>query len=133
MAKAVMEVRDLLDSGVLWMLLPLGIYILFTGLDDLFIDLIWLYFSARERLFGKPRVTLPEEAQLASCPEKRIAIFVPLWHEHQVIGQMLAHNIAAIRYQNYDFFVGAYPNDRPTLEAVRAAECRFANVHLAVC
>ena len=46
---------------------------------------------------------------------------------------MLAHNLAAIRYSNFDFFVGAYPNDAPTLEAVRAVEARFPNVHLAVC
>jgi adsorption protein B len=124
---------DLLDRGILWTLVPLGIYILFTGLDDLFIDIVWLYFSLRDVFFGRPRVTLPREEDLSACPEKRIAIFVPLWREHQVIGQMLAHNIAAIRYQGYDFFVGAYPNDGPTLDVVRAAEARFPNVHLAVC
>ncbi len=64
--------------------------------------------------------------------EKRIAIFLPLWHEHSVIGLMLEHNIGAIRYANYDFFVGVYPNDGPTLDAVREAEARFGNVHLAI-
>ncbi len=28
-----------------------------------------------------------------------------------MIGQMLEHNLAAIRYSAYDFFVGVYPND----------------------
>ncbi len=133
MGNGVAAVRDLLDQGVLWTLVPLGFYILFTGLDDLFIDVVWFYFSLRGMFFGHPRVALPSEKELAANPEKRIAIFVPLWHEHQVIGQMLSYNIAAIRYQSYDFFVGAYPNDAPTLDAVQAAEARFPNVHLAVC
>lgn len=68
-----------------------------------------------------------------TLPEKRIAIFVPLWHEYQVIAGMVEHNISAINYDNYHFFVGAYPNDEPTLEAVRELESRFPNVHLAVC
>src|SRR5947209_571716 len=101
------------------MLAPLGLYILFSGLDDLFIDAVWLYFSLRGWLFGRRRIALPDENELSVIPQKRIAIFVPLWREDEVIGQMLAHNVAAIRYQSYDFFVGAYPNDGPTLEAVR--------------
>jgi adsorption protein B len=46
---------------------------------------------------------------------------------------MIRHNIAAIRYRNYDFFIGAYPNDDRTLDALRELEQRFSNVHLAVC
>ena len=46
---------------------------------------------------------------------------------------MVEHNVAAINYDNYHFFIGAYPNDEPTLDAVRDLESRFPNVHLAVC
>jgi adsorption protein B len=60
-------------------------------------------------------------------------VFVPLWHEHLVIGGMVEHNAAAINYGNYHFFIGAYPNDEPTLDAVRDLEARFPHVHLAVC
>jgi len=60
-------------------------------------------------------------------------VFVPAWHEAPVIGQMLEHNIAAIHYSRYEFFVGAYPNDEPTQAAVREVEQRFANVHLCLC
>jgi adsorption protein B len=126
-------IRDLADRCILWMLTPLGIYILLSGVDDLFVDLVWLYTWLRRLVSGRPRVRMPQDEVLLSVPQKRIAIFVPLWREHAVIGDMLTHNIAAIRYQTYDFFVGAYPNDGPTLAAVRAAEARFPNVHLAVC
>jgi bacteriophage N4 adsorption protein B len=58
---------------------------------------------------------------------------VPLWKEYAVIQGMLAHNIGAIRYPDYHFFVGAYPNDQPTQDAVRAAAAQYSNVHLALC
>ncbi len=127
------DLRQAADGFVLQLLVPLGIYLLFSGLDDLFIDMVWLCFTVRGKLFWKPRVVLPSERKLVSSPEQRIAIFVPLWHEAEVIGGMLTHNVAAIRYHHYDFFVGAYPNDSATIAAVRASEARFANVHLAVC
>jgi bacteriophage N4 adsorption protein B len=127
------QVAGTLDAWILWTLPPLSIYILFSGLDDLFIDIVWLYSWIRRVVFRRPRVVLPSAGQLENAPEKRIAIYVPLWKEHRVIGDMLAHNIAGIRYGAYDVFVGAYPNDAPTLAAVREAESRFANVHLAVC
>lgn len=126
-------IRSWVDHSILWMLTPLGIYIILSGLDDLLVDAVWLYSWVRGVLGGTPRVRLPSEEALLSVPEKRIAIFVPLWREHAVVGDMLAHNIAAIRYKDYEFFVGAYPNDGPTLAAVSAAEARYPNVHLAVC
>ncbi len=46
---------------------------------------------------------------------------------------MVEHNVSAIHYGNYHFFIGAYPNDDPTLDAVRDLESRFPRVHLAVC
>jgi adsorption protein B len=62
--------------------------------------------------------------------ERRIAILVPLWHEHAVIGRMLEHNLAAIRYARYDFFVGVYPNDELTCRAVAEIARRRDHVHL---
>jgi adsorption protein B len=81
----------------------------------------------RQRFGVRPVSTSPTLGQ------KTIAIFVPLWHEHGVIAGMVEHNIAAIHYEKYHFFIGAYPNDDPTLDAVRDLESRFPHVHLAVC
>lgn len=109
-------------------LAPLAIAILVSGVDDLVVDAVWAAHWIRAKL-GWTSDAAPRRPER----EKRIAIFVPLWREHAVIGRMLEHNIAAIDYRNYDFFVGAYPNDQPTLDAVRAVEAHHANVHLAVC
>jgi adsorption protein B len=114
-----------LDHWVVACLVPLAIWILTSGLDDLFISLVYLT--------GGRRFQWPAESQLDHAPERRIAILVPLWREHNVIGQMLDHNLAAIRYQNYDLFVGAYPNDEPTVRAVTEAAGRHSRVHLVVC
>ena len=65
--------------------------------------------------------------------ERRVAILVPLWKEHAVIARMLEHNLASLRYGDYHFFVGAYPNDALTEQAVQSIADRFANVHLALC
>jgi adsorption protein B len=119
-----------IDAIVAGCLVPLAIVILISGLDDLFLDAICLIASLRKRLAP---VRLPSEAELRDCPEKRIAIFVPLWNESTVIAGMIGHNAAAIRYRNYDFFIGAYPNDEATLEAVRDLEARLPHAHLAVC
>ena len=98
-------------------------------MDDLALDAICLAAWARRR-FRSPRAT---PVCNEGAAKKTIAVFVPLWHEHAVIAGMVEHNAAAINYENYHFFIGAYPNDDPTLDAVRDLESRFPQVHLAVC
>jgi adsorption protein B len=66
-------------------------------------------------------------------PESRIAIFVPCWKESAVIGNMVRHNLTAIRYRNFDFFLGAYPNDEATVRVTQELSETFDNVHGAVC
>ncbi len=63
--------------------------------------------------------------------ERRIAIFVPCWKEAAVIGNMVRHNLAAIRYSKFDFFLGVYPNDAETLSSVHELARLYRNVHAA--
>ena len=115
-----------LDAFAAACLVPLAIAAVVSGLDELVLDVVtawrWLRgLCTHDRAAGPP----PPDV-----PEKRIAIFLPLWQEEAVVGSMLAHNIGAIRYSEYHFFVGVYPNDSCTMDAVREAEVRFPNVHL---
>jgi bacteriophage N4 adsorption protein B len=123
----------MLDRAVLWMLVPLAFAILVSGLDDLAIDAAWAFFWLRGKWKPEARMFPPGPRQLESAPQRPIAILVPLWHEQEVIGRMLEHNLASIRYSSYHFFAGAYPNDDLTQDAVRAIADRFPNVHLALC
>ena len=115
------------------MLVPLAFAILVSGLDDLAIDAAWAFFWLRGILKPEARLFPPGPRQLEAAPQRTIAILVPLWHEHEVIARMLEHNLASIRYSGYQFFVGAYPNDDLTQDAVRSVAHRFPNVHLALC
>ena len=117
------------DTFVAACLLPAALAILTSGLDDLVLNAICLWAWLRRKGFRTPE---PRTVQLAQN-EKTIAIFVPLWHEYSVISGMVEHNVAAIDYDDYHFFIGAYPNDEPTLDTVRDLETRFPHVHLAVC
>ena len=113
----------MLDHCVVVCLVPLAVWILFSGLDDLFIGFV--------SLFGRRPFPWPAAEELDRANQRRVAIFVPLWQEHRVIGQMLEHNLASLRYGNYDFFVGVYPNDRLTLHAVAEIAARDPRVHIA--
>jgi bacteriophage N4 adsorption protein B len=97
---------------------PIACYILVSGLDDVVADLAWVF---RGRMQTRP----PAPAHGAS-----IALFIPCWREADVIADMLEHNLAAIAWPDYQVFVGVYPNDAPTLEAVRGI--RHSRVHIAM-
>jgi len=120
------------DHWIAACLVPLAVWILLSGIDDVFLDLVFAWHWLRGRWSAPARFRWPTEAELSGDSQKRIAIFVPLWREHEVIAQMLEHNIAAIRYGPYDFFVGAYPNDPDTVAAIEEVCARRPNVHLAL-
>ena len=116
---------ETLDYWAAACLAPVALWILLSGLDDLFITLV--------ALLPRRRFPFPEPSRLRRTPERPIAIFVPLWREHEVISRMLAHNLGAIRYRNYHIFAGVYPNDTPTLRAVMEQARRDPRIHVAVC
>jgi adsorption protein B len=105
-------------------LIPLALWTLVSGLDDLFILFVWsLPWRKRH---------LPTSAELARIPERRMAIFVPLWHEDRVIGQMLQRTLSTVSYERYDIFAGVYPNDEATVNAVREVAARWPRLHVAL-
>lgn len=128
-----MIVYSAVDRWVLAILVPLSLAILLSGLDDLMVDLAWAWIWLKSALRPAASMFPPGPRQLENAPRQRIAIFVPLWREHEVIGRMLEHNLAAIRYPDYHIFAGCYPNDVQTQEAVGLVSARFPQVHLALC
>ncbi len=103
----------------------LAAWILISGLDDLFIGMVACLPFRR-------RVGWPAQADLERAPERRIAIFIALWHEHNVTGQMLERTVSSVHYHNYDIFVGVYPNDLLTVRAVSDAAARHPRIHVAM-
>jgi adsorption protein B len=115
-----------LDYWLSVCLVPVALWILLSGLDDVWISLVSLFL-------GRDRTELPADSDLEKTPQRRIAIFVPLWHEDAVIGRMLDRNLAFIDYDNYEVFAGVYPNDSQTRRALAEAAGRHPRVHIVHC
>jgi bacteriophage N4 adsorption protein B len=89
------------------------------GLDDLLVDGLWIaQLLVRRPLAHEPNNPAQEAPQ--SC-----AIFIPTWHEEDVIGSTLDRIERLWSGQDYMLFVGCYPNDPATqLEVGKRLSCR---------
>lgn len=114
-----------LSESLAYVIPPLAIWLTISGIDDLVLFVLWIWLRAT------PPSVLPVTED-AGGPERNIAIFTPLWQEDGVVRQMVSHNITAIQYSRFHLFIGAYPNDEKTVEAIQEMEERFPNVHLAL-
>jgi adsorption protein B len=121
-----------IDRGIAMMMAPLAVWVILNGIDDLFVALAAGYAALRSRRTRRREERAPSEAELDAVPERRMAIFVCLWREHGVIRDMVEHNVRNIRYQNYDFFIGVYPNDTATVAAATEVCRQYPNVHLSM-
>ena len=116
-----------------YLAVALAVIILVSGLDDLFIDAA--YWSRRlwRALTVYSRHKYFDPQTLYQRDEKPLAIMVPAWQEHGVIGKMAELAATTLDYENYHIFVGTYPNDARTQREVEQVQARFPNVHKVVC
>ena len=128
------------EAGVLLWLLDVLAYelLLFAaaglfvgGLDDLAIDLIWIFRTGWRRLTVYRRHA-PAFVTTLSPPANpgRIAVFIAAWDESAVIGDMLRTALGRFDHGDYRLYVGVYPNDRATIEAVDAVARDDARVRM---
>jgi adsorption protein B len=105
---------------------------LIGGLDDLAIDGVFLAVWARRRL----RHVDAGDGMIADYPARatprRFAVFVPAWDEAPVIAAMLRTTLARYGDADYRLYVGTYPNDRPTIDAVASVAETDARVRLVI-
>jgi adsorption protein B len=121
------------DPAARSLLIVLAVWILISGIDDVFLDLVCFFtWLSRKTLYNLEDFTAEQEAARRT-PAKRIAVFVPCWKEDGILHQMVTNNVARIRYSTYDFFLGVYPNDAATQAIAAQLSSRLANVHVAVC
>lgn len=92
------------------------------GIDDLLVDLVYL---ARRRA-DAPLDMLPRRAPTP------LAIFVAAWDEQRVIGSMLRTALARLDHPDYRIFVGCYPNDRATIDAVAGVAADDLRIRLVI-
>jgi adsorption protein B len=97
--------------GLRELLLILAIGIAVSGIDDLFIDLMFFTRTLWRRLTIYRRHDRATAQSLRLAEPAPIAIIVPAWDESAVIGAMLANLLARLDYPHFRVFVGLYPND----------------------
>jgi adsorption protein B len=94
------------------------------GLDDLLIDIFYFGRKAWRDIViyaRHQRMTGPELPH--SRRPGKIAVFVPAWQESNVIAAMLNHARDSWGEARYRIFVGVYPNDDATIDAVADVAC----------
>lgn len=127
---------DLFSSylyGLKVIAIALAIMMLISGLDDLFIDIVyWIRRAIRAVTVYRQHQHM-DYRTLYQPDEKPLAIMVPAWNETGVIGNMAELAAMTLDYENYHIFVGTYPNDPETQRDVDDVCARFPNVHKVVC
>ena len=118
---------DALDLAMRAVAYPVCWSILINGVDDLFIDLNYIFRGLGSS--SRRKVTVED---LKEVPQKRLAMMVPAWQEAAVIQQMLELNLRQLDYDEYDIFVGTYQNDAETQAKVDLVARRAKQVHKVV-
>lgn len=111
----------------------LAIMMLISGIDDLFIDIVYWTRRLWRSLTVYRKNDYLGYKQLYEPEEKALAIMVPAWNETGVIGNMASLAANTLDYENYHIFVGTYPNDPDTQRDVDEVCALFPNVHKVVC
>lgn len=110
-----------------------GVLILLSSIDDLFIDIWYWVRRAYRAMVITPRYKPLTVEQLQAKVEQPIAIMVPAWLEYDVIAPMLESMVATLDYKNYMIFVGTYRNDARTITEVERMRRRYRQlIHVEV-
>jgi bacteriophage N4 adsorption protein B len=91
------------------------------GVDDLIVDVIWFAIHARRKIFGHMP---PDRQNPFAKRDIRLAVFIPAWQESKVIGPMLSRIMRIWEPNRYVLFIGCYPNDQATINAVQSVKSR---------
>lgn len=119
--------------GLKYVAIALALLMFVLGLDDLFIDLMYWGRKLIRRWRIYEKFERADEERLYTIAEKPLAIMVPAWNEVGVVGEMARLAASTIDYENYQIFVGTYPNDAETQADVDAVCQHYPNVHKVVC
>lgn len=110
------------------LLLFAAFWIIVCSLDELAVDLRWLWLRATGR--GRTR-RLPAGIEMLPLGGKA-AVFVAAWHEAEVIGAMVSHSLRAWTQPELRLYVGCYRNDPATLNAAVAAARGDARLRIVI-
>ncbi|MBA5761518.1 phage adsorption protein NrfB [Vibrio sp. 404] len=116
-----------------YVLVVLMVVMAFCGLDDLIIDVYYWVRRAWRANTTYKKHSRKAAKELYIKEEQPLAIMVPAWQEHGVIDKMAELAASQLDYENYQIFVGTYPNDPETQSDVDKVCARYPNIHKVVC
>ncbi|MEP1868628.1 MAG: glycosyl transferase family protein [Paraglaciecola sp.] len=111
----------------------LMVLMLISAVDDVIIDIYYWSRKAWRAIFIYRKRPIFDEKYLLKAKEKPLAIMVPAWQEVGVVARMAEFTAAELDYENYQIFVGTYPNDLATQDDVDLVCKQYPNVHKVVC
>lgn len=96
------------------LLLFSAVFFLIGALDELAVDMVWLWLRLTGRAKSQPIDRKETRERPLTGPA---AVLVPAWLEDRVIGFTVAHALAAWPQPELRLYVGCYRNDPATAEA----------------
>jgi bacteriophage N4 adsorption protein B len=115
----------IIDFVLREMLLLACVGLVIGGIDDLLLDLVFWFSRPRGR-------AAPTIDRLPAGAAGRLAMFVPAWDEGAVIGAMLATALDRLAREDVRLYVGVYPNDPATIDAVARIAERDPRIRIVV-
>ncbi|MFC0204270.1 glycosyl transferase family protein [Novosphingobium soli] len=99
------------------LLLFVAFWFVIGALDDIGVDVCWLWLRAT----GRGRDTRISRGIAEAPLEGRAAVLIAAWRESAVIGHTIAHALGAWRQQGLVLYLGCYCNDPETIAAAMEA------------
>lgn len=132
--------KSILDFIFAWteflgleLLLFAAIWLFLGALDDIAVDIIWLWHKFRKTWSRRAGNHDDMEKPLPSDIDTHgFAIFISAWEEADVIGHMLSHCRRAWPDDDIRIYVGCYPNDYKTMAAVDQAAARDPRIQMVI-
>src|SRR5579871_1297365 len=98
------------------------------AVDEMVVDFVWLWLFAAGRAVTH-RLPKGYELRPLTAP---MAVMVAAWREPQVIGEMIAHTLAAWPQRRLTLYIGCYCNDAATVGAAMAGAPRDVRLRIVI-
>lgn len=111
------------------LLLFAGIFFLVGAIDEIAMDVSWIWLRLTGRVRPARTVT---DTPTGEALSGMAAIFIPAWQESGVIGATISHALAVWPQADLRLYVGCYRNDPATIAAAMAAAHGDRRVRLVI-
>lgn len=115
-----MELADAIQGAIKFLqlveqelLLFAAFWFLVGAIDDISVDLCWLWL----KLTGRARTRRISEEQGRAPLAGRAAVLIAAWQEERVIGHTVRHAVSVWQQDDFTLYVGCYANDPATISA----------------